>query len=132
MQDEPLLKFEDFVEADIPMNSTHTVGLANKLKRPPRNSGLERFELVDGCSRGNREELLKKATELATLLKIKYGYTFDVDLLVDTLLHLRRAGFMDGSITVFYFKSPQPLILESADVYGEPLNYLLVAPRIDE
>jgi len=132
MQEERLPKFEDFVEPDIPMNSSHTVGLTNRLKRDPRSSGLGCFELINSHGKGNREELLKKATELAILLRMKHGYTFDVDMLVDTLLHLRKAGFMDGLITAFYFTTPQPLILESADVYGEPLNYLLVAPRIDE
>jgi len=127
-------KFEDFVdlESGIPMNAERTVGLASRLKLSPREAGLESFELASGYGAERREELVKKAAELATVLKMKHGYTFDIDLLVDALVHLRKIGFMDGSIRVFYFQTPQPLIVESSNVYDEPLNYLLIAPRIEE
>jgi hypothetical protein len=66
---------------------------------------------------------------LSAELKIKYGYTFNKDRVIDTLYHLGKTDFADDEITVYYWKTIYPLVFRLSQNKN---NFLLVAPQIIE
>jgi hypothetical protein len=72
-----------------------------------------------------RSEIMESITELSVELKIKYGYTFDKDRVIDTLYYIGKTDFADDVITVYYWKTISPLAFKLSQN-----NFLLVAPQI--
>jgi hypothetical protein len=106
------------------MDPTHVMVL---LKLPDAKEALEGLEKLEiNLSTKGRTEV--SLTELATTLRVKHGYTLDVELVTQALFHLARGLNLYPCVAVAYYwpeTSPVVFLLDEGVA-------LIVAPRIEE
>jgi len=105
---------------NIPLNPSHTVGLIPESKVSLKD--LSDFPLdVD-----KKKELDRDIVELKTILKERHGYSLDVDLGVNTLWNMKKAEFLDGSVTAYFSEDSKPVFFLGSSIA------VMQAPRIEE
>lgn len=104
----------------IPLNPSHTVGLIPEAKVSLKD--LNDFPLdVD-----KKKQLDRDIVELKTILKERHGYSLDVDLGVNTLWNMKKAEFLDGSVTAYFSEDSKPVFFLGSSIA------VMQAPRIEE
>lgn len=120
------ITYEDFIDRKkVILNFDHTIALAQRLKKEPTSPPLQKFELTDSWD-AKKHTLERKVLEFATILQVRHKYTVDDEKLSNTIWHLRKAGFLSGKLTVYYFTTIQPVIISSDG------GYLVIAPIHEE
>jgi len=75
----------------------------------------------------SRSEATKGATELATVLRLKHGYTLDEEMVGSALYHLSRGlETRESHVTAYYWPEASPVVFR---LDGEVC--LVVAPRVE-
>jgi hypothetical protein len=91
---------------------------------------LERLEGLLGkteISVRSRSEATRGTTELATMLKLRHGYTLDEEMVGSALYHLSRGlGTGGNHVTAYYWPEVSPIVFR---LDGEVC--LVVAPKIE-
>lgn len=106
------------------MDPTHVMALV-RLNEQVRER-LEELEKME-IDLSTRSRILTGLTELATLLRVKYGYTLDVELVSGSLYHLSRGLNLYPCEAIAHYwpdASPVVFLLDSEIA-------LIVAPRIE-
>ncbi|TDA32945.1 MAG: hypothetical protein DSO02_04795 [Hadesarchaea archaeon] len=106
------------------MDPTHVMALV-RVEEHVREKleGLEKMEI----DLSTKSRTITGLTELATLLKVKYGYTLDVELVSSSLYHLSRGlNLYPCGAVAHYWPDASPVVfLLDSEIA------LVVAPRVE-
>jgi len=89
-----------------------------------RLKALERLEL----DASTKSKATVRLTELATVLRVKYGYSLDVELAAEALYHLTRVFGDRYDVSAYYWPTENPVVFVLDESRGVAL---VVAPRVE-
>lgn len=128
MEPKSLPRFEELVGKELVekgiLDPTHVMAVL-KLGEDAR-SGLEGLERA-GVEVSTKNKTALCLTELATTLKVRYGYTLDVELVSGALYHLVRGlNLYPCEVVAHYWPETSPVVfLLDREIA------LVVAPRVE-